>query len=171
MVALEEGTMKMRVRDQEIDVEVRPTTDGLRADFVATLDQKVYRSETWAGLYKTLMAQTKRVTVKVRVPFLRLLHENWNSPNRFSEQVAVGIHGGTGKVLVKDEKARGGSSQDDGYSVVFVELTPAEQQQRIELEDRLGEVQAQIKEFDSTRTFRLAEKVRNAIEEEVNKDG
>ena len=162
--------MKMKVRDQEIDVEVRTATDGLRADFVATLDQKVYRSSTWEGLYKILMAQTKRVTVKVRVPFLRLLHKSWNSPNRFSEQVAVGIHGGTGKVLVKDEKVRGGSSQDDGYSVVFVELTPAEQQQRIELEDRLDEVQAQIKEFDSTRTFRLVEKVRNAIEEQVSSE-
>lgn len=157
--------MKMQVRDIELEVEVDVDRDGRGAYFVAMYGFQRYSSRTWEGLYKTLMAQTKREKVRVRVPYWSLTREG------FVSHVAVGIHAGTGNV--EREGRDGKPEQIDNFawtSMAFGEMTELERAQRLNMQDQQIAIEAAIKEFDDVHTFRLKDVVSAAIEKVVADD-
>jgi hypothetical protein len=68
----------MKVRDMELPVTFRVNRDGTHAWFQVTVNDQVYEAEDFEKLRRKVLVETKRPSVRVTVPALKL-ERDWST--------------------------------------------------------------------------------------------
>jgi hypothetical protein len=142
----------MEVRGQTYTVNIKVASDGMDAVFSTTFNDRVYQDETWGGLRKKVMAATKRVSVRVEVPFTTSLNQ---------DGVATGFHGSTGKIIAMID---GRSEQIKGHSDYLQPLSYEEKAEHETLRKADQVAHRRLNDFRRTHELNLDKAVREAIE-------
>lgn len=152
----------MDIRGREVEVWCEIASDGIRAQFVADLDEDRFRHETWEGLRTGLLRATKRRAIQVEVPLLVMRNDYGGMT--WVPAVATAFHVKTGKVMVRMPFGVEQFATHDG-NVYRADVPVALQRARAEMSKRRRAVDDEIRGFDAKWQMKLGAAVEDAIQD------
>src|SRR4029077_2689809 len=143
------------IRGQKIPIFVRRSGDG----FVASLGDKGFYAESIEALRLKLMAATKRVSVKIDVPFTQV------TDSGVRHGTVTSVHGSTGNFMVLWTHALRAELEPPHLARTYRRFTPEETAEAVRLADAVKAAEAAKKKFlGGIPEIRLDDEVKKAID-------